>query len=48
MENENLNSDENNNRPLRRSSRICKPSERYGGVVAHQFHCDLRFNSALC
>ena len=34
-ENENLNIEENNNRPLRRSSRICKPPETYGGFVTH-------------
>ena len=34
-ENENLNTEENNNRLLRRSSRIRKPPERYGDVVTH-------------
>ena len=32
-DNKNLYTKENNDRPLRRSSRICKPPERYGGVV---------------
>ena len=34
-EDKNLNTEEDNNQPLRRSSRIRKPPERYGDVVAH-------------
>ena len=34
-EDENLNIEENNNQPLRRSSRIRKPPERYGDVTTH-------------
>ena len=34
-EDENLNTEENNNQPLRRSSGIRKPSERYGDVITH-------------
>ena len=34
-EDENLNTEENNNQPLRRSSRIRKPPEIYGDVITH-------------